>query len=82
MTYYFLGHRNQNIYMIDIEHDMHHEKYLSVLDSNSWLWHRKLGYAHMKLISTLSKKDLVKRLPKLEFVKDQVCEYCEFGKTN
>ena len=76
----FMGHRNQNVYMIDIEHDMHHEKCLSALENNSWLWHRRLGHAHMKLISTLSKKDLVKGLPKLKFVKDQICEHCELGK--
>ena len=34
----------------------------------------------MKLISKISNKDLVIGLPKLKFVKDQVCENCELGK--
>ena len=32
----FIGYRDQNVYLFDIEHDMHHEKCLSALDNNNF----------------------------------------------
>ena len=50
------------------------------IDNSSWLWHRRLGHASMHLISKLSKKDLVRGLPKLKFEKDHICDACQMGK--
>ncbi|GKA33044.1 retrovirus-related pol polyprotein from transposon TNT 1-94 [Tanacetum coccineum] len=43
------------------------------------LWHRKLGYANMRLIQSLASKELVRNLPKLKF--DQhFCDACKIRK--
>nr|GEW82312.1 copia protein [Tanacetum cinerariifolium] len=52
---------------------------LATIDENSTLWHRRLGHANMRLIQSLSSKELVKNLPKLKF--DQhLCDACKIGK--
>ncbi|KAK2980844.1 hypothetical protein RJ640_020496 [Escallonia rubra] len=38
------------------------------------------GHVHMDLIKKLLSKDLVRGLPKLRFIKDKVCDACQFGK--
>ncbi|GJV42027.1 retrovirus-related pol polyprotein from transposon TNT 1-94 [Tanacetum coccineum] len=38
-----------------------------MIDENSTLWHRRLGYANMCLIQSLASKELVRNLPKLKF---------------
>ncbi|KAK2982356.1 hypothetical protein RJ640_030390 [Escallonia rubra] len=45
-----------------------------------WLWHRRLGHVHMDLIKKLLSKDLVRGLPNLKFIKDKVCDACQYGK--
>ncbi|KAK2985161.1 hypothetical protein RJ640_011982 [Escallonia rubra] len=45
-----------------------------------WLWHRRLGHVHMDLIKKLLSKDLVRGLPNLRFIKDRVCDACQYGK--
>ena len=52
---------------------------LTSLDDSSNLWHRRLGHANMRLIQSLSSKDLVRNLPKLKY--DQhFCDACKIGK--
>nr|ABD63167.1 Zinc knuckle family protein [Asparagus officinalis] len=51
-------------------------KCLAAIDENPWIWHKRLGHANMELISKLSKKNLVKGLPSLHFIKDTICEDC------
>ena len=66
----FTGHRNRNVYMVDLDNlSMNKMQCLVVDNSNdsSWLWHRRLAHASMDLISKLCRKDLVKGLPKLKF---------------
>ncbi|GJW89263.1 retrovirus-related pol polyprotein from transposon TNT 1-94 [Tanacetum coccineum] len=48
--------------------------------TQAWLWHRRLSYLNFDTINLLSKNDIVKGLPKLKFVKDQLCSSCELGK--
>ncbi|GKC13849.1 retrovirus-related pol polyprotein from transposon TNT 1-94, partial [Tanacetum coccineum] len=38
-----------------------------------WLWHRRLSQLNFDYINLLSKKDVVIGLPKLKYVKDQLC---------
>ncbi|KAH9717278.1 hypothetical protein KPL71_021758 [Citrus sinensis] len=76
----FVGNRCVNVYTINIDCASIHEKCLSALHDDGWLWHRRLGHASMDLISKIVKNDLVKGLPKISFQKDRICEACQFGK--
>ncbi|XP_050217661.1 uncharacterized protein LOC126668514 [Mercurialis annua] len=42
--------------------------------------HRRLGHASLDLLNKVSKDELVKGLPKLNFSKDKVCGPCQMGK--
>ncbi|GJW53013.1 retrovirus-related pol polyprotein from transposon TNT 1-94 [Tanacetum coccineum] len=48
--------------------------------TQAWLWHRRLSHLNFDYITLLSKKDIVTGLPKLKYVKDQLCSSCEMGK--
>nr|GEX20487.1 retrovirus-related Pol polyprotein from transposon TNT 1-94 [Tanacetum cinerariifolium] len=48
--------------------------------TQAWLWHQRLSYLNFDYINLLSKKDVVISLPKLKFVKDQLCSSCEVSK--
>ncbi|GJZ50734.1 retrovirus-related pol polyprotein from transposon TNT 1-94 [Tanacetum coccineum] len=48
--------------------------------TQAWLWHRRLSHLNFDTINLLSKKDIVNGLPKLKYVKDQLCSSCELGK--
>ncbi|GJU15779.1 putative nucleotidyltransferase, ribonuclease H [Tanacetum coccineum] len=48
--------------------------------SQAWLWHRRLSHLNFDTINLLSKNNIVNGLPKLKFVKDHLCSFCELGK--
>nr|GFC37818.1 hypothetical protein [Tanacetum cinerariifolium] len=48
--------------------------------SQAWSWHRRLSHLNFDTINLLSKNDIVVGLPKLKFVKDHLCSFCELGK--
>ena len=48
--------------------------------SDPWIWHKRFGYLNFKLLSGLSKLDLVRGLPKLNFKVDSICDACQLGK--
>ncbi|GJS07699.1 retrovirus-related pol polyprotein from transposon TNT 1-94 [Tanacetum coccineum] len=48
--------------------------------TQAWLWHRRLSHLNFDYITLLSKIDIVTCLPKLKYVKDQLCSSCEMGK--
>ncbi|GJT22503.1 retrovirus-related pol polyprotein from transposon TNT 1-94 [Tanacetum coccineum] len=48
--------------------------------TQAWLWHRRLSHLNFDYITLLSKKDVVNGLPKLKYVKDQLCSSCEMSK--
>ena len=78
----FVGYRHENVYIFDL-HSLspnHDIKCLSAMNKSGWLWHRRLGHAHMDLLSKLSKLDLVVGLPKIDFEKDRLCDACQQGK--
>ena len=75
-----MGHRCDNVYAINISKYDGHDICFSSMHNQSWLWHRRLGHANMDLISQLSKDELVRGLPKINFQKDKVCEVCQVGK--
>ncbi|GJU44117.1 retrovirus-related pol polyprotein from transposon TNT 1-94 [Tanacetum coccineum] len=53
---------------------------LRVLSKIFRLWHRRLSHLNFNYINLLSKKDVVIGLPKLKYVKDQLCSSCEVSK--
>nr|GEX28494.1 retrovirus-related Pol polyprotein from transposon TNT 1-94 [Tanacetum cinerariifolium] len=48
--------------------------------TQAWLWHRILSHLNFDYINLLSKKDIVIGLPKMKYVKDQLCSSCELSK--
>nr|GEZ22482.1 hypothetical protein [Tanacetum cinerariifolium] len=48
--------------------------------TQAWLWHRRLSHLNFNYINLLSKKDVVIGLPKLTYVKDQLCSSYELSK--
>nr|GEW65298.1 hypothetical protein [Tanacetum cinerariifolium] len=48
--------------------------------TQAWLWHGRLPYLNFDYINLLSKKDVVIGLPKLKYVKDQLCFSYEVSK--
>nr|GEZ61442.1 hypothetical protein [Tanacetum cinerariifolium] len=48
-----------------------------VRDLQAWLWHRRLSHLNFNYINLPSKKNIVIGLPKLKYVKDQLCSSCE-----
>ncbi|GKA63641.1 retrovirus-related pol polyprotein from transposon TNT 1-94 [Tanacetum coccineum] len=49
--------------------------------TQAWLWHRRLSHLNFDTINLLSKNEIVNGLPKLKFVKDQLCPSCELSKS-
>nr|GFC28267.1 retrovirus-related Pol polyprotein from transposon TNT 1-94 [Tanacetum cinerariifolium] len=48
--------------------------------TQAWLWHQRLSHLNFDYIKLISKKDVVIGLPKLKYVKDQLCSSCELSK--
>ncbi|GJT80592.1 retrovirus-related pol polyprotein from transposon TNT 1-94 [Tanacetum coccineum] len=48
--------------------------------TQAWLWHHRLSHLNFDYINLLSKKDIVIGLPKLKYVKYQLCSSCEVSK--
>nr|GEZ79000.1 retrovirus-related Pol polyprotein from transposon TNT 1-94 [Tanacetum cinerariifolium] len=48
--------------------------------TQAWLWHQRLSHLNFDHINLHSKKDIVNGLPKLKYVKDQLCSSCELSK--
>ncbi|GJZ71668.1 retrovirus-related pol polyprotein from transposon TNT 1-94 [Tanacetum coccineum] len=48
--------------------------------TQAWLWHQRLSHLNFDYINLISKKDIVIGLPKLKYVKDQLCSSCEVSK--
>ncbi|GJT10334.1 retrovirus-related pol polyprotein from transposon TNT 1-94 [Tanacetum coccineum] len=48
--------------------------------TQAWLWHQRHSHLNFDYINLLSKKDVVIGLPKLKYVKDQLCSSCEVSK--
>nr|GEZ39044.1 retrovirus-related Pol polyprotein from transposon TNT 1-94 [Tanacetum cinerariifolium] len=48
--------------------------------TQAWLWHRRLSHLNFDYINMFSKKDVVIGLPKLNFIKDQLCSSCKVSR--
>ena len=75
-----MGYRDKNIYSICLLENKFENQCLVAKSDESWLWHRRLGHANMKQLSKLSSKNLVRGLPTIKFVKDDMCDECIKGK--
>ncbi|GJV50713.1 retrovirus-related pol polyprotein from transposon TNT 1-94 [Tanacetum coccineum] len=77
------GNRGTDLYTISLQETTSSTPiYLMAKASptQAWLWHRRLSHLNFDYINLLSKKDVVIGLPKLKYVKDQLCSSCEVSK--
>nr|GEY72568.1 retrovirus-related Pol polyprotein from transposon TNT 1-94 [Tanacetum cinerariifolium] len=73
------GIRKKGLYVMKLGNKPNDQICLAMIDENSTLWHRRLGHANMRLIQSLTSKELVRNLPKLKF--DQhFYDVCKVGK--
>nr|GEY17697.1 retrotransposon-related protein [Tanacetum cinerariifolium] len=78
------GSRGTNLYSITLQDTSSPNPtclMAKATSSQAWLWHRRLSHLNFDTINLLSKNDIVVGLPKLKFVKDQLCSSCELGKS-
>nr|GEW88708.1 hypothetical protein [Tanacetum cinerariifolium] len=84
VNFVILGSCGSNLYTISAE-DMLKSSPICLLSkaskNKSWLWHRHLKRLNFGTINELSKKDLVRGLPRLKFEKDHLCSVCQLGKS-
>ncbi|XP_057975241.1 uncharacterized protein LOC131162650, partial [Malania oleifera] len=77
----FTAERHENVYTTSLDNLASQQvTCFSAINEASWLWHRRLGHASMDLLSKLVRKELVKGLPKMSFVKDKICDAFQMGK--
>ena len=73
--------RLDNIYVLYLDDLLDQNvKYLASFMVEKWMWYKKLGHAHKRLISEISQKELVKILPEISFDNDSTYEFCQRGK--
>ncbi|GJR82052.1 retrovirus-related pol polyprotein from transposon TNT 1-94 [Tanacetum coccineum] len=73
------GIRKNGLYVMKMGNSPKDSLCITSMDDTSTLWHRRLGHANMRLIQSLSSKELVRNLPKLKF-KNHFCVACNIGK--
>ncbi|GJY50346.1 retrovirus-related pol polyprotein from transposon TNT 1-94 [Tanacetum coccineum] len=78
------GNRGYDLYTISLQETSSKTPICflaKALPNQAWLWHQILSHLNFDTINLLSKKDIVNGLPKLKYVKDQLCSSCKLGKT-
>ncbi|KAK2427482.1 putative mitochondrial protein [Trifolium repens] len=77
----FKGNRKGNVYKVNFS-DLKKQQVLCLLtlSDEKWIWHKRLGHANWRLISKLSKDNLVRGLPKIKYHSDSLCGSCQKGK--
>ena len=75
---FFTARKHNNLYEIDlIDLSQQNVKCMLSKEGERWLWHKRLGHLNLKHISKLSRKDLVKRLPKIYWKAHLLYEACQ-----
>nr|GEW13588.1 integrase, catalytic region, zinc finger, CCHC-type, peptidase aspartic, catalytic [Tanacetum cinerariifolium] len=73
------GSRGNNLYTLSLG-DMMASSPIGILskalNTNSWLWHRRLSHLNFGAINYLARHGLVRGLPKLKFKKDHMYSAC------
>jgi hypothetical protein len=77
----FKGKKIENVYKINFS-ELVDQKVICLLSMNDkkWMWHIRLRHANWRLISKLSKLQLVKNLPDIDYHSDALCGVCQKGK--
>ncbi|GJW72816.1 retrovirus-related pol polyprotein from transposon TNT 1-94 [Tanacetum coccineum] len=73
------GIRKNGLYIMKLGNKSQYKLCLATVVDRSTLWHRRLGHANIRLIQSLSSKELVRNLPKLKYDK-HFCDICKIGK--
>ncbi|GJW73961.1 retrovirus-related pol polyprotein from transposon TNT 1-94 [Tanacetum coccineum] len=77
------GSRSTNLYTISID-DIMKSSLVCLLSkaskTKSWLWHRRLNHLNFSTINDITRKDLVRGLPRLKFEKYHLCSAFQLGK--
>jgi hypothetical protein len=73
----FKGKRKNNVYKINFS-KMVDQKVVCLLSVNDkkWVWHKRLGHANWRLISKLSKLQLVRGLSNIDYHSNALCGAC------
>ncbi|GJV39371.1 retrovirus-related pol polyprotein from transposon TNT 1-94 [Tanacetum coccineum] len=82
-NYLLTGNRGSDLYTISLQETTSSTPICLMAKASptqAWLWHRRLSHLNFDYINFLSKKDVVIGLPKLKYVKDQLCSSCEVSK--
>nr|GEW53456.1 hypothetical protein [Tanacetum cinerariifolium] len=77
------GNRGSDLYTISLQESTSSTPLCLMAKASltqAWLWHQRLSHLNFDYINLLSKKDIVIGLPKLKYVKDQLCSSCELSK--
>ena len=77
------ANRKGNLYAIDMSPATTNGVscfYTKATSEESWLWHKRLSHLNFKTINKLSKRELVKGLPQMEYAKEKLCNACQKGK--
>nr|GEV80169.1 retrovirus-related Pol polyprotein from transposon TNT 1-94 [Tanacetum cinerariifolium] len=78
------GSHGSNLYTISVE-DIMKSSPICLLSkaskTKSSLWHRRLNHLNFGTINDLTRKDLLRVLPRLKFEKDHLCFACQLGKS-
>nr|GEZ89962.1 retrovirus-related Pol polyprotein from transposon TNT 1-94 [Tanacetum cinerariifolium] len=75
-----IGNRGSDLYIISLQESNSSTPFClmaKATPTQAWLWHRRLSNLNFHYINQLSKKDIVIGLPKLKYVRDQLCSSCE-----
>nr|GEU74737.1 hypothetical protein [Tanacetum cinerariifolium] len=78
-----IGTRGYDLYTISLQESTSSTPLClmaKALPTQAWLWHRRLSHLNFDYINLLSKKDIVIGLPKLKYIKDQLCSSCKLSK--
>nr|GFA25680.1 Gag-Pol polyprotein [Tanacetum cinerariifolium] len=78
-----IGNRGYDLYTISLQESTSSTPLCLMTKASptqAWLWHQRLSHLNFDYINLLSKKDVVIGLPKLKYVKDQLCSSCEVSK--
>ena len=76
----FEGNRDKNIYILNMKVNHNSDMCLIAKENDPWLWHKRFCHINFQTINKLSKNDLVKCLPKMNFKIDHICDACQLGK--
>ncbi|GJZ97044.1 retrovirus-related pol polyprotein from transposon TNT 1-94 [Tanacetum coccineum] len=78
-----IGNRGSDLYIIFLQETSSSTPICFMAKASptqAWLWHRRFSHLNFDYINLLSKKDIMIGLPKLKYVKDQLCSSCEVSK--